>query len=113
MPRTSRLGVVRFPPQKPQPFEITAIAALRPGLIGCYGLFSRERWVLIGAGDVRACLLAHLDGDRPWGSADAPTHWVVVETPEFETAARDLVVACAPSCLARSSASITSSGGLS
>ena len=102
---------MRFPPQKPQPFELATIAALRPGLLGCYGLFRRERWVLIGAGDVRACLLAHLDGDRPWEPKDEPTHWVVVETTEYQTAARDLVVACAPSCVVASPASSTTSPG--
>lgn len=102
---------MRFPPQKPQPFELTAITALQPGAMGCYGLFHRERWVLIGTGDLRARLLAHLDGDRPWEPVDAPTHWVVVETPEYERAARDLVVACAPSCTVRPPAAIPSSGG--
>lgn len=102
---------MRFPHQKPQPFERAAIAALRPGMVGCYGLFHRERWVLIGTGDVRARLFAHLDGDRPWEPVEEPTHWVVVETSEYETAARDLVVACAPSCLIRSPAATTSSGG--
>ena len=104
---------MRFPPQKPRPFELSAIAALRPGVLGCYGLFRRERWVLIGAGDVRARLLAHLEGDRPWEPVDEPTHWVLVETPEYETAARDLVVACAPTCVVPRPAATTSPGGLS
>ncbi len=96
-----------FPPQKPQPFERAAVAALRVGVLGCYGLFQRERWVFIGAGDIRARLLAHLDGDRPWHAADEPTHWVAVETPAYASLARDLVVACAPVCTAQ-----LTSGGL-
>ena len=100
-----------FPPQKPRPFELTAVAALRPGVVGCYGLFRRERWVLIGAGDVRARLLAHLAGDRPWEPADEPTHWVLVETSEYESAARDLVLACAPSCVGAFPPSSTTSPG--
>lgn len=100
-----------FPPQKPQPFERAAVAGLRAGVVGCYGLFHRERWVYIGTGDIRSRLLAHLDGDRPWLADDEPTHWVVIETPEYETAARDLVVACAPSCIVRSPAATTSPGG--
>jgi hypothetical protein len=102
---------VTFPPQKPQPFERSAVAGLRAGVVGCYGLFRRERWVYIGTGDIRARLLAHLDGDRPWLAGDEPTHWVVIETSEYETAARDLVIACAPSCIVRSPAVTTSSGG--
>ena len=87
-----------FPPQKPQPFERAAVAAIPDGLLGCYGLFCRDRWVYIGAGDIRARLLAHLEGDRPWALAEQPTHWVAVETRNYEAVARDLVLACGPSC---------------
>ena len=102
-----------FPPQKPQPFERSAVAGLRAGVLGCYGLFRRERWVYIGTGDIRARLLAHLDGDRPWRVGDEPTHWVVLETSEYETVGRDLVVACGPVCAPVSPTSISVSGGLS
>lgn len=89
---------VTFPPQKPQPFARDAVAALRVGILGCYGLFCHDRWVYIGQGDIRARLLAHLDGERPWLAADQPTHWVALETADYEAVARDLVIACGPVC---------------
>jgi hypothetical protein len=89
---------VTFPPQKPKPFDRDAVATFHAGVMGCYGLFCRDRWVYIGAGDIRQRLLAHLDGDRPWTLADQPTHWVAVETPEYEAVERDLVLACGPVC---------------
>lgn len=87
-----------FPSQPPKRFARDAIAALSGGVVGCYGLFRRDRWVFIGGGDIRAGLLAHLDGAPPWTADDAPTHWVAVETPDYETTARRLIRACRPSC---------------
>lgn len=89
------------------------MVGLRVGVLGCYGLFRRERWVYIGTGDIRARLLAHLDGDRPWLGGDEPTHWVALETSEYEAVGRDLVVACGPVCASVPSHPIASSGGCS
>ena len=81
-------------------------------MLGCYGLFCRDRWVYIGMGDVRARLFAHLDGDRPWLGIDEPTHWVVLETSEYEAVGRDLVLACSPVCVPPSPTRISLSGGV-
>ncbi len=88
-----------FPPQKPQPFDRGAVESLRSGVVGCYGLFRRDRWVYIGAGDIRARLLAHLDGDSPWILRHRPTHWVAVETADYEAVEREFVLACDPVCV--------------
>jgi hypothetical protein len=104
--------VTTFPTQKPKPFNWETVAAFPVGVPGCYGLFCRDRWVYIGTGDIRQRLLAHLDGDRPWLAADEPTHWVCVETVEYEAHARDLVVACGPICPVGPTIP-SSSGGLS
>ena len=42
---------VPFPPQKPKPFDRKSVESLRSGLIGCYGLFRKDRWVYIGKGE--------------------------------------------------------------
>jgi hypothetical protein len=90
--------VVTFPPQKPQLFDRAAVDAIRAGVVGCYGLFRRDRWIYIGGGDIRQRLLAHLDGERPWSTSEQPTHWVSVETTDYAAVTDDLVLACGPLC---------------
>jgi hypothetical protein len=87
-----------FPPQKPRPFDRESVESLRAGVVGCYGLFRRERWVYIGGGDIRRCLLAHLDGETPAIVGHRPTHWVSLETPDYEALARELILDCDPVC---------------
>jgi len=87
-----------FPPQKPQPFERASVEAVATGTVGCYGLFRKDRWVYIGKGDIRQRLLAHLQGDNPWLVDHQPTHWVAVETVDYDSAERELVLACDPVC---------------
>jgi len=93
-----------FPPQKPRLFDRASVEAFAAGIVGCYGLFCRDRWVYIGAGEIRERLLAHLDGDHPWTANHQPTHWVLVETAEYATVANDLVLACGPVCTAPTTA---------
>jgi hypothetical protein len=85
-----------FPPQKPQPFDRACVEAVRSGMVGCYGLFQKDRWVYIGKGDIRQRLLGHLDDDGPWALAHRPTHWVAVETADYDAVERELVLACDP-----------------
>ena len=94
-----------FPHQQPKPFDRASVEAFRPGVVGCYGLFCRDRWVYIGTGDIRQRLLGHLDGDRPWSLPDQPTHWVAVETADYDAVAKDLVVTCGPTCNAENGGS--------
>jgi hypothetical protein len=89
---------VTFPNQPPKRFVRETIAPLSGEMVGCYGLFRRERWVYIGGGGIRAGLLAHLAGDHPWSTDDAPTHWVAVETADYEATAQQLICACRPCC---------------
>ena len=87
-----------FPPQRPKPFDRPSVETLNAGLVGCYGLFREDRWVYIGKGQIRERLLAHLDGDDPSILQSGPTHWVAVETADYDTLQRELVVACSPVC---------------
>jgi hypothetical protein len=87
-----------FPPQKPKPFDRASVEGLSAGVVGCYGLFRLDRWVYIGAGDIRQRLLAHLDGDIPSILRQQPTHWVALETADYEAVATNLVLACDPVC---------------
>lgn len=87
-----------FPPQKPKPFDRDSIESLTSGILGCYGLFRRDRWVYIGGGDIRQRLLAHLSGDSPGILDHGPTHWVAVESADYEALERELVLACDPVC---------------
>lgn len=87
-----------FPPQKPKTFDRPSVESLSPGAVGCYGLFREDRWVYIGKGAIRERLLAHLAGDAPWTSPDGPTHWVAVETSDYDALLKELIVACNPLC---------------
>jgi hypothetical protein len=89
---------VPFPPQKPKPFDRKSVESLRPGTIGCYGLFRKDRWVYIGKGDIRQRLLGHLDGDLLRVLHNHPTHWVALETADLDTAEAELVLDCDPIC---------------
>jgi hypothetical protein len=89
---------VPFPPQKPKPFDRESVEAAPVGSVGCYGLFRKDRWIFIGKGDIRQGLLGHLNGDVPVILLQRPTHWVAVETPDYEVMERELVLACDPVC---------------
>ena len=87
-----------FPPQKPKPFDRKSVESLRPGQIGCYGLFRKDRWVYIGKGDIRQRLLGHLAGDIVRVLHSRPTHWVSVETADCDALEAELILACDPIC---------------
>lgn len=87
-----------FPPQRSRPFDRASVESLRSGAVGCYGLFRRDQWIYIGKGDIRQGLLAHLDGASPGILHHRPTHWVAVETANYEALERELVLACDPVC---------------
>jgi hypothetical protein len=89
---------VPFPPQRPKPFDRASVETFAAGVVGCYGLFRRDRWIFIGTGDIRQRLLAHLEGDTPSILRQRPTHWVAVETLDHATMERELVLACDPVC---------------
>jgi hypothetical protein len=74
------------------------VESFSPGAVGCYGLFREDRWVYIGKGPIREQLLAHLGGDAPWTVQNGPTHWVAVETPDYDALQKELVLTCNPVC---------------
>jgi hypothetical protein len=89
---------VPFPPQKPRPFSRANVEALQPRQLGCYGLFRRGEWIFVGAGDIRAQLLGHLNGDESCVLHARPTHWVDVLTDNMYEEANRLIVELEPIC---------------
>lgn len=51
-----------FPQQQDNPFTRERVESLSTNQLGVYGLYNDEKWIYIGSGDIRARLLAHLDG---------------------------------------------------
>lgn len=65
-----------FVQQVPRLFNRANIEAIKPGSMGVYGIFKQGQWIYIGKGDIRARLLAHLNGDNPLITNMQPTHYV-------------------------------------
>ena len=76
------------------------ILVLNPNQNGVYGIFNQSRWIYVGKGDIRARLLAHLNGDNHLILQAGPTHWVdeVCVDPHMSTRERQLIIECGPSC---------------
>ena len=89
-----------FIQQTPRAFTKQNVEALNPNQNGVYGIFNQSRWVYVGKGDIRARLLAHLNGDNPLILQDGPTHWVdeVCVDPHMSARERQLIIECGPSC---------------
>jgi len=79
-------------------FNRQSVEAIRPGQMGCYGLFRGDTWVYVGKGDIRARLLAHLDGDNLCITRSGPTHWVDVVTPNMDAEEKRLILELTPLC---------------
>jgi hypothetical protein len=87
-----------FPNQTPRAFTKANVEAIRPGQDGCYGLFRASSCVYVGKGDIRVRLLAHLNGDNPCITRNAPTHWVDWVTPNMDEAEKSLILELDPVC---------------
>jgi len=87
-----------FPKQDARPFARQHIEAIKPGLLGCYGLFGGGQWIYVGKGDIRARLLAHLNGDNPCITRMAPTHYVDAVTPDMDRMEKQLILELEPAC---------------
>lgn len=87
-----------FPQQTPRQFNRANIEALNPGQNGCYGLYKQGLWIYVGRGDIRARLLAHLNGDNPSITRAKPTHWVDVVTPNAIAMEKTLILELGPLC---------------
>ena len=88
-----------FVQQTPRLFNRANIEALNPNQNGVYGLFKQGKWIYVGKGDIRQRLLAHLNGDNPYISREAPTHWVdELVTGDPSSQERALILEFQPSC---------------
>ena len=87
-----------FPNQVPKPFTRENVLNLRPGQMGCYGLFRQGEWVYVGKGDIRQRLLDHLNGDNPCITLKGPTHWMDVVTAYYDDLERQLIAELQPTC---------------
>ena len=87
-----------FPDQTPRAFSRANIESLGTGQMGCYGLYRESVWVYVGRGDVRARLLAHLNGDNPCITRENPTYWVDEVTDSHEARERVLLAELDPVC---------------
>lgn len=83
---------------QPRAFTRANVEALNPNQIGCYGLYRQDAWVYIGRGDIRARLLAHLNGDNPCITREKPTSWVDVVTSDDENEEKRLILQHQPIC---------------
>ena len=87
-----------FPEQTPKTFTKAEVTALNKDQMGCYGLFRDGSWIYVGRGDIRANLLAHLNGDNPCITSQSPTHWVDVVTADHVEEEKRLIVEFDPVC---------------
>lgn len=88
-----------FVQQTPRSFNRQNIEALNLNQNGVYGLFKQGEWIYVGKGDIRARLLAHLNGDNPCITRKAPTHWVdEVVAGDPSNREKTLIVELQPSC---------------
>ena len=88
-----------FPKQDPKPFIRERILSIAGNPDGCYGLYvSGREWVYVGSGDIKARLLAHLNGDNPCITNHQPTHWVDVVTGSYIETEKALILEFNPTC---------------
>ena len=87
-----------FPEQTARDFNKANVEALKPGQMGCYGLYRGDLWVYVGKGDIRDRLMAHLNGDNPCITRERPTHWVDEVTANHAVRERALITEFDPEC---------------
>lgn len=88
-----------FPQREGLPFDRETIESLTPRQKGCYGLFDESmRLIYVGKGDLRECLLKHLEGDSPHILAHNPVYWKAFITRNVESAAKKLIYELDPVC---------------
>ena len=90
--------MTRFPPQTPMPYEREVVLDIDEEQRGCYGLLKDEVCIYIGKGDLRARMLAHLDGDNPCITSQMPTHWIGVATSHSDALHAELIEEYGPVC---------------
>jgi hypothetical protein len=85
-----------FPSQTPRLFTKAAIELLNPNQNGVYGIYRQDCWIYVGRGDIRTRLLSHVAGNNPAITAQRPTHFVAMVTPNDETVERQLIIELKP-----------------
>jgi hypothetical protein len=58
-----------------RPYTKAEIEGLNPNQNGVYGIFRGNAAVYIGSGDIRARLLAHINGDNACITKEKPNQW--------------------------------------
>ncbi len=87
-----------FPTQTPRVFIKTNVEALNPNQYGCYGLLKNGIVIYVGKGDIRTRLLAHLNGENPRITRQAPNQWVDEVTADMDNREKQLILEFNPVC---------------
>jgi len=89
-----------FTQQTSRVFIRQDVESLNPNQYGVYGIFNQSHWIYIGKGNIRARLLAHLNGDNPLILRAGPTHWIgeACGVPNMDLREQQLILECKPSC---------------
>ena len=87
-----------FPQQNPIDYSAYAILNLEENQQGCYGIYRGNVCVYIGKGDIRARMLAHLNGDNPFIAFHSPTHWYGSVTSDMDNEEKRLILEQRPLC---------------
>lgn len=77
------------------------IESLNPNEIGVYGIYNQYEWIYVGKGNLRARLLAHLNGDNPCITRRHPTNWtgeVFQSQDQLDLREQALIVELNPTC---------------
>ncbi len=88
-----------FMQQLPRQYSKAVVEEMDKGQIGVYGLFKQAIWIYIGKGDIRDCLLKHIEGDNPCITRFDPTSWMAEVTGGDPTERyRQLIEELQPAC---------------
>jgi hypothetical protein len=88
-----------FPKQEGRPYTKANVESLNAGQMGCYGIYvASKEWVYIGKGDIRARLLAHVNGDNPLIASRGPTHYYSAVTSDYDAEEKRLILEYSPTC---------------
>ena len=79
-------------------FTRADIESLNQSQNGVYGIFSNGVCIYVGRGDIRARLLAHLNGENTCISGQRPTQWTGEVRADDVAREKELIVELAPRC---------------
>ena len=88
-----------FMQQIPREYSKAVAEEMDKGQIGVYVLFKQAIWIYISKGDIRECLLGHLNGDNPCITRFSPTSFMAeVSGGDPTERHRQLVAELEPAC---------------